>query len=140
RATLEQAIDLRFALRSALHPLGHLERILANLHEAEALAAALDDPRRLARVSIFLSVHFSFIGSYDKAIAAGQRALALATSGGDVVLHALAHQYLNAPYITQGDYGRAIDCLGQAVAVFDGVRRHERFGQANLPAMLSRSR
>src|SRR5437016_9725973 len=33
RATLEQAIDLRFALRSALHPLGDLGRILANLRE-----------------------------------------------------------------------------------------------------------
>ena len=31
------------------------------------------------------------MGAYDQAIAAGQRALALATAGGDVVLQALAN-------------------------------------------------
>jgi len=35
RATLEQAIDLRLALRSALLPSGNSERILATLREAE---------------------------------------------------------------------------------------------------------
>ncbi|HEY5864435.1 MAG TPA: adenylate/guanylate cyclase domain-containing protein, partial [Candidatus Tectomicrobia bacterium] len=55
RATLEQAIDLRLALRSALHPAGHLGRILVVLREAEALAAALDDPRRLGQVSGLLA-------------------------------------------------------------------------------------
>ena len=51
RDTREQAIDLRLALRSALRPSGDLGRILAYLREAEALAAALDDPRRLGQVS-----------------------------------------------------------------------------------------
>ena len=51
RDTREQAIDLRLALRSALRPSGDLERILACLREAEALAEALDDPRRLGQVS-----------------------------------------------------------------------------------------
>ena len=139
RATLEQAIDLRLALRSALLPSGDFGRILAYLREAEALAAALDDPRRLGRGLAFLSLHFSFMGAYDQAIAAGQRALALATAGGDVVLHALANQYLGCAYHAQGDYRRAIDCLGQTVASLDGAQRHERFGQANLPAVLSRA-
>ena len=58
RATREQAIDLRLALRSALWPSGDLGRILAYLREAEALAAALDDPRRLGQVSLFLSHPF----------------------------------------------------------------------------------
>ena len=44
RALREQAIDLRLALRSALFPSGDAERILVYLREAEALAAALDDP------------------------------------------------------------------------------------------------
>src|SRR5262249_7973868 len=53
--TREQAIDLRLALRSALFPSGDFRRILALLWEAETLAEALDDPRRLGQVSIFLS-------------------------------------------------------------------------------------
>ena len=53
RDTREQAIDLRLALRSALWPSGDLGRILAYLREAETLAEALDDPRRLAQVLHF---------------------------------------------------------------------------------------
>ena len=113
--------------------------MLASLREAEALAVALDDPRRLGQVSLFLSIHFLNMGAYDQAIAAAQRALALATAGGEVVLQALANRYLGLAYRAQGDYRRAIDCLGQAVASFEGARRHERFGQVTLPAVTSRA-
>src|SRR4029434_2009973 len=50
RGTLEQAIDLRLALRTALRPLGEFERILTCLREAETLAAALNDTRRLGQI------------------------------------------------------------------------------------------
>jgi tetratricopeptide (TPR) repeat protein len=79
------------------------------------------------------------MGAHDQAIDAGQRALALATASRDGILLALAHQYLGIAYQRQGDYRRAIDCLKQAVAFFDGARRGERFGQAQLPAVLSRT-
>ena len=91
------------------------------------------------RSLLFLSHHFRIMGAYDQAIAAAQRALALATASGDVVLHALANQYLGLAYQAQGDYRRAIDCLRQTVASLDGARRHERFGQVILPAVLSRA-
>jgi tetratricopeptide (TPR) repeat protein len=138
RPTLEQAIDLRLTLRTALRPLGDLGRILAVLREAESLAVTLDDPRRLGRVSIFLSIHFRFMGEYDHAIAAGQRALTLATASSDGVMHALANQYLGMIYQIQGDYRRAIDCYEQTIAYFDGVQRHGRFG-ATLPPVTSRA-
>jgi predicted ATPase len=70
--TREQAIDLRLDLRAALVQSGHSERGLALLHEAEVLAAALDDPRRLGQISGFLSFHFCLIGAYDQAIVAAQ--------------------------------------------------------------------
>jgi class 3 adenylate cyclase/tetratricopeptide (TPR) repeat protein len=138
-ATLEQAIDLRLALRSALQPSGELGRSLACLREAEALAASLDDPRRLAQVYGFLSRHFTLMGAYDQAIAAGQRALALTTAGGDVVLHARANNYLGLAYQAQGNYRRAIDCFGQTMAFLEGPRRHERFGDIFLPAVTCRA-
>ena len=61
RDTREQAIDLRLALRSALGPLSgdQVGRILAYLREAEALAVALDDSRRLGQVLRFLSIAFT---------------------------------------------------------------------------------
>jgi tetratricopeptide (TPR) repeat protein len=139
RDTREQAVDLRIALRSALWPSGNLGRILALLREAETLAEALDDPRRLAQVSLFLFENFRFMGAYDPAIAAAQRALALATAGGEVVLQAQANQRLGQAYQAQGDYRRAIDCLRQSMAGFDGAQPREHFGQVILPAVLSRA-
>ena len=139
RDTREQAIALRFALRPALLPSGDFGRLLAALREAEALAEALDDPRRLGQVSAFLANYFYIMGAYDQAIDAAQRALTLATVNGDVVLHALANLYLGYAHWAQGDYGRAIVCFGQTVASVDGARRYERFGQVILPAVISRA-
>jgi class 3 adenylate cyclase/tetratricopeptide (TPR) repeat protein len=139
RDTHEQAIDLRLVLGSALLPSGDYGHILACLREAESLAAALDDPGRLAQVSSLLSRHFYFMGVYDQSIAAAQRVLALATAdGGDVVLLALGNLRLGIAYQIQGDYQRAIDCLKQTVASLDGARRYEYFNEFFLPAVLSR--
>jgi predicted ATPase/class 3 adenylate cyclase len=134
RDTREQAIDLRLVLRSALLANGDSQRALTCLHEAEALAMALDDPRRLGLVWRLLVRHFHFRGAYDQAIAVAQRALALALSSGDAVLHALTNQSLGPVYLFQGDYRRAIDCFEQSMAFLDGERRRERFGGNVLPA------
>ncbi len=137
--TCEQAIDLRLALRSALQPSGDLGRSLTTLLEAESLAAALDDPRRLGQVSVLLSRNFDLMGAHDQALAAAQRALALATAHGDVVLQALANRYLGLFYHAQGEYRRAIDSFGQTRVFLDGARRYELFGQVILPAVASRA-
>jgi tetratricopeptide (TPR) repeat protein len=137
RETLEQAVDLRLALRTALGPSGNLGHILVHLREAEAFAVALDDPRRLGHISHFLSVHFRVSGAYDQAIAAAQRALTLATANSDVVHQALANLRLGTTYQAQGNYRRAIDCLGQTVAALDGAQRRERFGLFFLPTVQS---
>jgi tetratricopeptide (TPR) repeat protein len=109
------------------------------LREAETLAEPLDDPRRLAQVLHFLADQFRFMGAYDQASAAAQRALALATASGEVVRQAQANQRLGFAYQAQGDYRRAIDCLSQSLAGFDGAPRREHFGQVFLPAVLSRA-
>jgi tetratricopeptide (TPR) repeat protein len=133
--TREQAIDLRLALRTALQPLGDIGRVLVYLREAESLAEALDDSRRLAQVSVFLIIHFIHRGAYAQAIAVAQRALALATASGDVALQAVANLYLGGTYIIQGDYRQAIGCLRQTMATLDGARRRELFDQVSLPSV-----
>jgi class 3 adenylate cyclase/tetratricopeptide (TPR) repeat protein len=137
RHTREQAIDLRLALRSALMPSNDSGRILEHLREAEALAVAINDPRRLGQISGFLSVYFRNMGSYDQSIAAARSALAHATAVGDAVVAALANLFLGAAYWAQGGYRQAIDCLGQTVASLQGPLRRERFGQASLPYVQS---
>jgi class 3 adenylate cyclase/tetratricopeptide (TPR) repeat protein len=139
RDTHEQAIDLRLALRTALRPLGDFGRILVLMREAEPLALTLDDPRRLGQVLHFLANYFYVMGRYDQAIATAQRALVLATTSGDVVLHALVNFDLGLAYYAQGDYRRGIACLGHTVASLTGAHRWERFGETHLPAVFSRA-
>jgi len=135
RDTREQAIDLRLVLCRALQTSGALERILTYLREAEALAEILDDPRRLGRVSDHLSNHFRRVGAYDQASATAQRALALATASGEVVLQALSNVRLGQVYQMQGDNRRAIACLQQTVVSLDEARRREHLGQTSMPVV-----
>ena len=139
RDTCEQAIDLRLALRTALLPSGAFGRILEVLREAEALATALDDPRRLGQVFVFMTIHFYLAGDPDQAVTVGQHALALADASSDVGLHAVANTYLGYAYNAQGNYQQAMACFGQTVAALDGSLRHERFGQVMLPAVTARA-
>ena len=134
--TLEQAIDLRFALRSAVLPSRELERIRGYLHDAEALAETLNDPRRLAQILIFQAVDCNYRGMYDEAMAACERALALATVSQDAGLGMLANVYVAIDHYFQGAYRQTIECSRRAVAL-EEARRYERFG-VFLPAVLSR--
>ena len=120
RDTREQAIDLWLALRSALQTSGDHARIPTCLHEAEAIAVALNDQRRLGRVSVFLSSHFHLMVCMTRPSPPPSVPSALATADGDVVRHALANQFLGTAYEFQGDYRRAIDCFSQVVASLTG--------------------
>jgi predicted ATPase/class 3 adenylate cyclase/DNA-binding winged helix-turn-helix (wHTH) protein len=138
RDAMAQAIDLRIALRSALRPLGEFRRSLVALREAETLAIALNDTRRLGQVAVFLTVQFRMMGAYDQGKAVAQRVLAAAPNDGESLLHALAHQFLGIIYLDQGDYDQAIDCLEQAITALAQIHLHERDGVDLLPAVLSR--
>jgi len=135
--TRAQAIDLRLALRSALLPSADHERILACLRQAETCAEALNDSRRLAQVSRFLSNQFLLRGMYDQAITAAQRAIALATASGDGVLRAQVQNFLGLAYRAQGNHGQAIDYFRQAMAFFERERHRERIGDVIAPAVLA---
>ena len=63
RETREQAIDLVFDLRNALHPLGEHGRILDHLHTAKRLAETLDDRRRLGWISVYMSNYSWWMGT-----------------------------------------------------------------------------
>ncbi len=58
---------------------------------------------------------FGFMGNHERAVAVGQRALALATASGEVGIRLTANYYLAAPYSSLGDYHRAMDCYRQSI-------------------------
>jgi class 3 adenylate cyclase/tetratricopeptide (TPR) repeat protein len=130
RELLEQAIDLRFALESALVPLeGYGLGGWDRLRKAERLAEALGDRQRLGRVYCAQARHFWSLRRYDRALEAGQLALTLATDLEDAELQATALAARGEAYYGQGDHRRAIDLLREAVASLDGERPRERFGR-----------
>jgi len=139
RDTLAQAIDLRFDLRIALNPLREDRRLLDCLREAEPLAEALGDQRRLGQVSAYLAQYLYGIGDYEPALASAQRALAIATGHGDIGLTSQAHLFLGIIFYAQGRYRQAIACLRKNVVALEGPLRYETLGQTGLPAVVSRA-
>jgi tetratricopeptide (TPR) repeat protein len=126
---LAQAVDLRMALGRALLPTGEPGgRGLNSLREAEALAEALGDQRRLAQICLAVSHDFFRMGAYDDAIAYGRRSLDLSESSGDIFHQARTNGMLGTVYFFLGDYRRAIDVLRRSLAALEGELRHTRIG------------
>jgi len=138
REMIEKAIDLRFDLRIALHWLGELEQILDYLSEAETLAEALGDQRRLERIFRLRCNQLWRIGSPDRAIVSGQRALEISTALGDFGLQVATNYLLGGAYHAQGGYRRAMDVFRQNVASLKGELLYERFGQTGIISVFSR--
>jgi predicted ATPase/class 3 adenylate cyclase len=137
--TQSMAIDLRLDLVGhALLPLGEFERGLALLREAEALARALDDRTRLARVLALLTHVLVITADLAEAMVAGQQALAFTTGLGDLALQVEASYLLGMVYWAVGDYGRAAELFRRNVGMRDpGARRPDYPYQSQSLAFLA---
>jgi tetratricopeptide (TPR) repeat protein len=121
RDTLEEAFDLRLDLSSVLHPLGEIERMRDYLREAEILAETMNDQRRLGQISNRMITSCYQMGDYGRALASGQRALAIGETLGDVRLQVQANGALCLPYHMLGDYGQVIAHFRTAVSLGGSV-------------------
>ena len=135
---LEEAIDLRFDLRTSLLPLGQLEKGLEYLREAEGLARTLDDPRRLAWACAYMISSSWLTGRLTDALTFAQTAQAIAETLGDLRLEVVANQYLAAALWNVGDYQAATDLFQKVTGSLEGDLSRERFGQALLPSVFAR--
>jgi transcriptional regulator with AAA-type ATPase domain/tetratricopeptide (TPR) repeat protein/class 3 adenylate cyclase len=135
RHTQEQAIDLCDDLSNALQALGAFGQRFPYLRQAETLAEALGDQRRLWRICTHMTHAFWTTGDYENALTCGQRALAAAE---DAVQQARVHGFLGTVYFSLGDYRRAIDVFRQALPSYEGELRHERFGGMMIAAVRER--
>jgi tetratricopeptide (TPR) repeat protein len=136
--TVAHGIDVRLDLRNALLPLGKYERIIETLGEAARLAEALHDPHRLGLVYTQLTHYFWSMRNLDRALADGQRALALSALLGDVILYASANFVLAEVHYSLGNYGQAIAAFEQNVERLTGDLLHQRIGPAVLSVVSRR--
>jgi tetratricopeptide (TPR) repeat protein len=90
------------------------------LREAEILAKAVDDQRRLGHISGRLCHTYWQMGNYEPALAVGERALAISMTLGNVLLQFNTNLHLAYPYYTLGQYGRAIACLRTNLVSLEG--------------------
>jgi len=122
-------IDIRFDLRNVLWARGRLVEGLDYLRQAEPLAAALKDQRRLARLTAHKSGNYLVLGDNARALEFGEEALALARKLDDFPLQVDANQFLGVLYTSLGDYRRALKHLETNAAWLVGERRCGRFGE-----------
>jgi predicted ATPase/class 3 adenylate cyclase len=139
RETLEQAIDVRFELRNALLPLAEFGRIEGYLREAETLARALDDQRRLGWVSANMSSYHMVTGGHATARTFAQRVEAIGDTLGDVPLQVAAQYNLALACYHLGDYRGTEHHCRRLMQSLQGERTRERFGLPSFPAVLSRA-
>ncbi|GAC1347340.1 MAG: AAA family ATPase [Acetobacteraceae bacterium] len=139
RAILEQAFDVRLELRRILRQLGEGQRMLERLREALALAERLQDDRRLGQVYALMITVNSSLDDLDEALAAGNRALAIAGRLGDVDLRNYAESQLEQAHFYRGDYPRVLAFASGNLAALPSDWVHERFGAAVLPSVFSRA-
>ena len=138
RETLEQAIDLRFDLRTSLWPLGELDRVVGYLREAETMAETLADQRRVGYASVYMEHFLWMTGHSGEARTCAQKAQAIADTLGDFPLQVGANLYAGADCLTSGDYRKAETFLRKVVQLLDGDQHRDRCGLAGFPAAMSR--
>ncbi len=114
RETIEQAIDMRLELRDVLIRLGETARLPGLLTQAEALAASLQDQRRLARAQSCLSDYFWIVGEHRQALAAAQSAVEITRLLSDPALRMEAAFDLGQGYHALGWYREAMRCFDAA--------------------------
>ena len=139
RELLEQALDLRFDLRTSLFPLGNLDGVLEHLQESERLSEQLGDPLRRAWVSVYMCHYLWVTGQSVKACELGHRAHSVAEPLGDFALNVTVNYYLGLACLSVGDYTGAIKYLRRNVESLQEQQSFERFGVAGFPAAMSRT-
>jgi class 3 adenylate cyclase/tetratricopeptide (TPR) repeat protein len=140
RETLEQAIDLRFDLRNALLPLVEWGRIELYLREAETLARNLNDQRRLASVSGYMSgLRLNTGGRASDVRAFADDVDAIGASLRDVPLQVAGQYYHVWLGVLSGDYRETERLCRTMMGALPSDLSRERFGLVAYPAVVARA-
>jgi predicted ATPase len=139
RETLEQAVDVRIELRTALQVLRDLGRQGLLLTEALRRAEVLGDQGRVGRVLMYSALHATLTAKFDDALQLGARAWVIAETLGDLGLQVGTTNYLAVTHFSRGNYDEAVRYAQRAITLIPSALIGERFGQARLAASLARA-
>ncbi len=137
REAIEQAIDVRFDFRIAIHLLGEVDRGFGLMREAEALAAQLGDEARMGKISLALCTSLWMMGHSGEAQDPGDRALAIAESTDDSLLRHQARAQLARLHHDRGDYRQATAALRESLSALEAAGSSVTFLGAAPVAMQS---
>jgi class 3 adenylate cyclase/tetratricopeptide (TPR) repeat protein len=137
--TLRQHIDLLFGLRDSLLPIGEYERIRVHLADAQRLAEALQDQRRLGWIWCYVNNYCWLVAEHERGLDSGRRALRLAETQGDADLQIAAKVRLGQSYHGLGDYRQAVAFLQDVATSIGPGHDTERFGLPGPGSVWSRA-
>jgi len=132
RETREQAALLHFNLAHALSLMGQFGRATESFLQAETMAVALEDHRRLAEIHGGVTYLLGHEGDFAGAKRSGLRALTIAASLGDRGLEIWVSVGLARVYAGQGDYRSALERLRWVTGALKDTPVEERFGRGSL--------
>jgi len=118
-------------LRTALIPIGDLQRQVQTLEEMEAIATALGDRQRLAQILSSAGYTVGALGEHRRAIEIAKRGRALADETGDLLSRIGADAMMGRAYYALGEYANTIEAAGRAFAAMPAEAEsvaYERFG------------
>jgi class 3 adenylate cyclase/tetratricopeptide (TPR) repeat protein len=136
--TIDQAIEVRIALRSSLFVLNEHGRVRQLLDEAAVLAEKRGDHRRLGWIFAYAAISHVVEGDHQAALDTAQRAHLLGNDVGDLGVLAYANEHLGLAHLMLGNYQNGVERLRAALAFLRDVPPQERFGRAAHPSVAPR--
>jgi len=114
KSAQQAQVDAIVRLAAVAHTREDMDRDAQNLEQAQVLAEALADGRRLAQVLYWRGrLHYAR-GAFGDALECAQRSIALADESGDESLAAPAVNLVARVRWQQGDYGKAAQLLARS--------------------------
>ena len=135
---LKASIDLRLVTCNALLPLGEHARLIEVLAQAEHMASALGDTRRLGTVYNQQSLALWLSGEYEAMSRTTTEAARLARSTEHTEIGLSARFMSGVLCHARGRYADAVAELSEFLSGFDGDRESTRSGWSAYPVLSSR--
>jgi predicted ATPase/class 3 adenylate cyclase len=133
-----QQIDVRFELRTAYWTIQDYHRAHGYVQQAEELARAIGDQRRLGSALVYQTSYLRSVVDHREAVETGERAIEVAKELGDLSMQIAATDVTACSYHELGQFQRAIKLTRGNIANVVGALTNDRLGQHQLPSVSSR--